>query len=544
MSDKIYLDKEFDKFWKKIENKENFVLLRYGDGERAIMCGEKVKAQEGWESTEYVSELGQSLLNTLDDDDKRVFYGISCPCCDSKAYYWYYTRIKNKNKTFANLWVNANYQNFITKFDKLNRDAILIANHNAHEKKIGNLNILKRYYVGDDCVSFWANDASQLIQQIKDDFGDKNDLLYVVSAGPMSEPIIMDLFHNNPNNCYIDFGSSIDIYIHNRQTRPYMDSTTTYAKQCCYMDNPQTTDFDVTVVLSAYKRIENLPLQLENIEKQTLKPHKILLFQDGIADGTKVTIPKDIQKRFDIVKISKTNQGVWARFDFARKNTHSKYVCLFDDDTIPGARWLENCMTEMQKCEGLYGTIGILCNTPAYCVGSYTRIGWAVPNEKTAMVDFVGHSWFLQTKWLDYLFENTDELQSYKICGEDMTLSQKLHEHGISTFVPPHPQKRTALWGSLPEYSRKFGDDKNSLFVNNGWTKMSEAFDILLNKYNFKLVKYNNRKEYKKSLKTIKTNNHHREFIKNIFSVNNKYINGILWKVVTILWMDIKIRKK
>ena len=139
-------------------------------------------------------------------------------------------------------------------------------------------------------------------------------------------------------------------------------------------------------------------------------------------------------------------------------------------------------MTEMQKRSGLYGTIGILCNEPAYYDGSYTRIGWANSNNATAMVDFVGHSWFLKTEWLDYLFENTEELQSYKICGEDMTLSQKLQEHGVSTFVPPHPKNNTELWGSLPEYSYKFGDDKNSLFVNNGWTNMSEAFNILVKK--------------------------------------------------------------
>ena len=542
MTDKIYLDKEFDKFWKKIENGENFALLRYGDGERAIMCGEKVHAQEGWESTEYVSELGKALLDTLNDDSNQVFYGISCPCCDLKAYYWYYTRIQNKNKTFANLWVNANYNNFITKFDALKRDAILIANHNARGKKIGNLNVLKHYEIGDDCISFWEKEAPALIKQIKKDFGSKNDLLYVVSAGPMSEPIIMELFHNNPNNCYLDFGSSIDKYIHNKQTRPYMDSTTVYAKQHCWMDNPETTEFDVSVVLSAYKRIANLRIQLDAIENQTLKPSEILLFQDGIADGEKISIPADIKKRFNVVEVSKTNQGVWARFNFARTHIKNKYVCIFDDDTIPGPRWLENCMTEMRKREGLYGTIGILCSKPGYFNGSFTRIGWANPNNKTAMVDFVGHSWFLKADWLDYLFDNTKELQDFKICAEDMTLSQKLQEHGIYTFVPPHPQHKHDLWGSLPEYSRKFGDDKNSLFVNNGWTKMSEAFNILVNKYKFKLVKYNNRREYKNSLKT--TEGYKNDFWKNLFSINNKYINGSTWKVITIFGLDIKIRKK
>ncbi len=32
MQNKIYLDKEFDRTWSKVENGENFALLRYGDG--------------------------------------------------------------------------------------------------------------------------------------------------------------------------------------------------------------------------------------------------------------------------------------------------------------------------------------------------------------------------------------------------------------------------------------------------------------------------------------------------------------------------------
>lgn len=543
MTDKIYLDKEFDKFWKKIENGENFAFMRNADGERAIMMGKAVAAQEGnWKSPNFVSKLGQDIYSSLMLDEENVFYALSCPCCDNEAYYWYLSRMNTKNVTFANLWINANYPKFKRLFPTLKRDAILIANYRAKGHKIGNLNILKHYEIDDDCISFWEKHAPKMIQQIKDDFGDRNDLLYVVSAGPMSGPIIERLYKNNPNNCYVDFGSSIDIYYRENISRPYMHPDNVYAKRNCWMYNPYTTDLDVSVVLSAYKRIENLPLQLDAIEKQSLKPREILLFQDGIADGEKVTIPADVKKRFNIVEVSKTNQGVWARFDFARKNAKSKYVCVFDDDTIPGPRWLENCMTEMQKREGLYGTIGILCNTPAYYAGSYTRIGWGNPNNETAMVDFVGHSWFLQTKWLDYMFENTDELQTYKICGEDMTLSQKLQEHGIATFVPPHPQDDTDLWGSLPAYSYKFGDDKNSLFVNNGWTKMRETFDLLVKKYKFKLVKYNNRQEYKKSLKTTAT--HKTGFWKNVFSIDYKYVNGSPWKVLTIFGIDIKIRKK
>jgi hypothetical protein len=105
--DKIFLGNEFDKFWAKIESGDNFALSRNGDGERAIMSGHHVTAQEGWKSPDYVSKLGQDLLQTLEIIDDDFFCAISCPCCDPAAFYWYITRIKNKkNITFANLWVN------------------------------------------------------------------------------------------------------------------------------------------------------------------------------------------------------------------------------------------------------------------------------------------------------------------------------------------------------------------------------------------------------------------------------------------------------
>ena len=47
-------------------------------------------------------------------------------------------------------------------------------------------------------------------------------MLFLISAGPLSEIIIYKLYKLNPNNIYLDVGSSIDIYVKNKETRPYM----------------------------------------------------------------------------------------------------------------------------------------------------------------------------------------------------------------------------------------------------------------------------------------------------------------------------------
>lgn len=482
--DKIFLNREFEKFWQKIENNENFALLSYGDGERAIMCGEHVKAQEGWESPAYLSKLGGVLLKTLTIDTDNFYYGISCPCCDRKAYYWYMTRIQSRNITFANLWVNGNYLKFYSRFKELKREAVLIANYRAKNCRIGNLKIVKHYEVGDDCISFWEEKGTQLLENIKNEFGNKNNLLYVVAAGPMSEPIIAELYKNNPDNCYIDFGSSIDTFIHGKITRPYMKGKSKYAHLNCWMYNPVKANFDVSVVLNLYKRPKNLPLQVKSIESQSLKPKEIILYQDGTGDAVK--IPTEIESKLDFIKIGKENKGVWERFKFADTYAKSEYVCIFDDDTIPGERWLENCHAEMMEREGLYGAVGVISKNKRYNDAMAFKVGWIKDTPETTRVDFVGHSWFCKKKWLKYLFEGTEELQKSKTCGEDMTFSYKLQEHNINTYVPPQPSSNKELNGSLLGIS--LGTDENALSRNNGWAPMSEMFEVLVGKYNFKTL--------------------------------------------------------
>ncbi|UQZ91024.1 hypothetical protein C4J81_18095 [Deltaproteobacteria bacterium Smac51] len=543
MTKEILLNKEFGKFWQKIANRENFALLRYGDGEKALMTGVPVKAQEGWESPNYISNLGKALLSTLDMNAENVFHAISCPCCDPSAYYWFSTRISNRNKTFSNLFVNDNYSRFISSLRDLKSDAIFIGNHNGYGKKIEKLNILKYYSVGDDCCSFWEDGAHQLIDEIKGDFGSQSGLLYVLSAGPMSEPIIAELYKNNPDNIYIDFGSCLDEYIHNVKTRPYMKAGNTYASKNCQMPDPKITDFDVSVVLNLYKRPENLKLQVEALKNQTLKPKEILLYQDGTGDTVK--IPEPLYREFDFIKVSPENIGVWGRFKFAEKHANCKYICVFDDDTIPGQRWLENCYSELLKQEGLYGTIGIITKEPeSYPFSDFFRVGWDGQLNFTAEVDFVGHSWFFKKEWLRYLFESPEEIQKFKRAGEDMAFSAQLLKHGIKTFVPPHPKNNAQLYGSLPEFANALGRDSEGLsmrqanlrtmndaifiLLKDGWKTISQRDPYLLYSIKKCLPKGKRRKNL---------------FIKYLVSKIFHYDKTRTKRIITILGLNLKINR-
>ncbi len=469
----IFLRDEYKKFWNKILRGENFALSRCADGERGIMLGQKLKGIDGWEISGETA-LGAALKESLKIDAPNFYYGISCPCCDSAAYYWYLREIKSSNITFSNIWVNGNFKAFQNNFQKLERDAVLITNWRGKDKKFGRLNVKHHYFVSDDCVKFWEEDGENLIRQIISETGHEKNLLYVVSAGPLSCVIIAALFKNNPDNCYVDFGSATDLMTHGKINRYYALEGSITSDKNCWMFDRKKISVDVDVVLTCYKRPQVLSQQLAAIKNQTLKPRRIFLYQDGIDDYYKIELNDKILSEFDACKISAKNFGVWKRFEFAEEICKSPYVCIFDDDTIPGERWLENCHVNMMQNRGVFVTNGILIRNFENYREKRIWAGWKLPNAETCAVDFGGHSWFFEREYLKSMLSKSWS-KKYKLVGEDMTLSFAAAELGFGTYVPRHPLKILSLWGSLPEFAWKYGMNDVAVFRNPANTDAMQA---------------------------------------------------------------------
>jgi Asp-tRNA(Asn)/Glu-tRNA(Gln) amidotransferase A subunit family amidase len=69
-----------------------------------------------------------------------------------------------------------------------------------------------------------------LTSEIIEKYSSMTNQLFFISCGPISEIIIDVLYKANPNNTYIDVGSSIDEFVHGYKTRPYMYNTSPYSK--------------------------------------------------------------------------------------------------------------------------------------------------------------------------------------------------------------------------------------------------------------------------------------------------------------------------
>jgi len=210
-------------------------------------------------------------------------------------------------------------------------------------------------------------------------------------------------------------------------------------------------------VLNLYRRPHTLIQQLNAVQTQSFPPEKIIIWKN-YAEGVNVPeIPEELKHNVTVIESSE-NFGVWARFTCGLL-VNTEYICVFDDDTIPGKYWFENCIQTMKTHCGLLGTIGL-----RFLKGDdyehEPRIGWHGPNNNVEQVDIVGHAWFFKQEWTHYLFECLPDYNSMFLVGEDIGFSYILQKHGINTYVPPHPLGNMEMWGSTPELALLYGIEK------------------------------------------------------------------------------------
>jgi len=215
-------------------------------------------------------------------------------------------------------------------------------------------------------------------------------------------------------------------------------------------------DSDITVILNAYRRPYNLQMQVDAIRNQTHPPKEIWLWVNAHAEN----------KDFDFTSLgidrifhNDYNWKFYGRFAAALL-AETEFVALYDDDTIPGSKWHENCLKTMKTQEGILGSAGIILNGSSYV--EHERCGWPTHNPKTTEVDLVGHSWFFKREWLKYLWQEKPVTWDN---GEDIQFAFMCKIHGnISTYCPPHPPGDKELHGSI--LGNELGIDNKATSTN------------------------------------------------------------------------------
>jgi hypothetical protein len=216
----------------------------------------------------------------------------------------------------------------------------------------------------------------------------------------------------------------------------------------------------ITVILNGYRRPRNLPLQIEAVRNQSVKPEEIWLWinhHEDFYEGQWGQVDYDVDR---VIK-NDYNWKYFGRFALAML-AQTDFVALFDDDTVPGSLWLQNCLDTYEKQPAILGGVGLQLNSPEYYM-EHDRFGWPSHNEDTVEVDLVGHAWFINKSHLKHIW--AEEPYTWET-GEDIHLSAMAQIHGnIPTYVPPHPPLETSKSSSL--YGYELGVDDKTTSVTN-----------------------------------------------------------------------------
>lgn len=227
---------DFDIIKSKLTNKEKFAFSKFADGERYILNSIRITNIDNWTFDPTKDDLFYNmLLDSFLYKDPDYYIGISCPCCDKVSYDWF---IKNKgsedtNTTFANIFVNSNYESFknemIPTFNTFD-EIILIANKDSDLNNVKTiLNVTQFFGIGSEAFKTDLDLPEKILNYIST----KNikNSLFLFCAGPLGNILSHKLWMNNKDNTYIDIGSTLNPWFR-RDIRHYQKNTNLTNKIC------------------------------------------------------------------------------------------------------------------------------------------------------------------------------------------------------------------------------------------------------------------------------------------------------------------------
>lgn len=224
---------------------------------------------------------------------------------------------------------------------------------------------------------------------------------------------------------------------------------------------------EISVILNVYKRPYALKEQIETILNQSvsIKPENIHIWvnkdedlEEKYVKGVDYMTLQTLENHYG-VKIYRCNHNTkfFGRF-LIPLLCKTKYIAMFDDDTIPQVDWFKNCLETMETHEGLLGGSGIIVPENGY--QGHTKVGWNGLRVQTPTeVDLVGHAWFFKQEWAHFLW--SEQPVSWDN-GEDIMFSYLLQKQGIKTFVPPHPEYDKDRWSSSIKRGFELGNDEQA----------------------------------------------------------------------------------
>ena len=247
-------------FINRIKNKQHFAIMKCADGEYSISINKSIQVQPADDWTfKTDSILNKHFNNSLTLINSNVFYGISGPS-DSKEIcdYWYKNIPNTHNITYANVFVNKNYSKWEEFLKNADYNCVLISQVYPSSGKLGGMKIIDYLPIDKYLVNNWDAEYEKYFQLVSKLARDHTNVLFFISAGPLANIFVHRMYLENPNNTYIDCGSSIDFLTKGIYTRTYQ----TNSNECADKEKLPIVYNDLNRVILPKNNIEVIEFRL------------------------------------------------------------------------------------------------------------------------------------------------------------------------------------------------------------------------------------------------------------------------------------------
>lgn len=241
----------------------------------------------------------------------------------------------------------------------------------------------------------------------------------------------------------------------------------------------------VTVVLNGFRRQKTLRQQIAAFKNQSFPVEKIM-YWNLKSDNPEFQPDYEFLKEQGIEYAETSHDyGTWGRFTFAL-NSKSDFICMYDDDIIPGSRYIENCVTTFEKSPGLLGTMGsvIVENT-----GQWIQYGWRdINNDAPVEVMYLYQTHFFPKEVLQAFWAEIPDwdLVSQRHLGEDVHIAYVAQKYfNLPAKIVPHPKDDKSLWGNI--IGDEYGEDEYAIHLSPIQPSMITHLNQMIHSYGFKI---------------------------------------------------------
>jgi hypothetical protein len=203
-----------------IKNHENISFSKFCDGEWAVLCNQKINNKEFWFDPNNPKDQYKrdALINSFQYKNDRYFVGVACPKVFGLLTHRAMKQFSNQDEehlTWADVLVNSNYQyyreNIVPLFSK--RTVVLFCNEKSEIKNLP----FNPYMVFPLKYNAWEYNwdllESAKLMTLKLKYQNITDLVFLFCCGPFGNILCHQLTELEPQNTYLDIGSTLNPYL-------------------------------------------------------------------------------------------------------------------------------------------------------------------------------------------------------------------------------------------------------------------------------------------------------------------------------------------